>query len=52
MPQVTEKKAKQWCTGKGNIPHFEVSAKEDLNIESAFQTIARNALKNETEEEM
>ena len=50
--QVTEKKAKQWCNGKGGIPYFEVSAKEDLNVDSAFQTIARNALKNETEEEL
>ena len=50
--QVTEKKAKQWCNGKGSIPYFEVSAKEDTNVDTAFQTIARNALKNETEEEM
>lgn len=50
--QVTEKKAKQWCTAKGGIPYFETSAKEDLNVDSAFQCIARNALKNETEEEL
>ncbi len=50
--QVTEKKAKQWCNGKGSIPYFEVSAKEDTNVDAAFQTIARDALKNETEEEM
>ena len=50
--QVTEKKAKQWCTSKGAIPYFETSAKEDLNVDSAFQCIARNALKNETEEEL
>lgn len=49
--QVTEKKAKQWCTAKGGIPYFETSAKEDVNVDSAFQCIARNALKNETEEE-
>jgi Ras-related protein Rab-7A len=50
--QVSEKKAKQWCGAKGNIPFFETSAKEDINVDAAFQTIARNALKNETEEEL
>jgi hypothetical protein len=50
--QVTEKKAKQWCIAKGGIPYFETSAKEDLNVDGAFQCIARNALKNETEEEL
>ena len=49
---VSEKKAKSWCAGKGNIPYFETSAKEDYNVEAAFQCIARNALKNETEEEV
>ncbi|KAI8473487.1 MAG: GTP-binding protein YPTC5 [Monoraphidium minutum] len=48
---VSEKKAKAWCAGKGDIPHFETSAKEGLNVEAAFQAIARNALRNEAEEE-
>ncbi|KAK2076453.1 hypothetical protein QBZ16_000978 [Prototheca wickerhamii] len=50
--QVTEKRAKQWAGAKGGIPCFETSAKEDVNVDEAFATIARNALKNETEEEM
>ena len=49
--QVTEKKAKQWCTAKGGILHFETSAKEAIAVEEAFIAIARNALQNETEEE-
>ena len=49
---MTEKRGKQWCTGKGNIPYFEVSAKKDLNVDAAFETIARNALKNEVEEDL
>merc|ERR1712199_64700 len=49
---VSEKKAKAWCSSKGGIPYFETSAKEDVNIDSAFQCIAKNALKNEVEEEI
>ncbi|KAF5192204.1 Ras-related protein rab7 [Thalictrum thalictroides] len=49
---VSEKKAKAWCASKGNIPYFETSAKEGFNVEAAFQCIAKNALKNEPEEEM
>lgn len=49
---MSEKKAKGWCTAKGSIPYFETSAKEDLNVDAAFQCIAKNALKNESEEEM
>jgi len=49
---VSEKKAKSWCTSKGGIPYFETSAKEDYNVEAAFQCIAKNALKNEAEEEI
>ncbi|KAK9868818.1 hypothetical protein WJX84_006211 [Apatococcus fuscideae] len=50
--QVAEKRAKQWCASKGGIPYYETSAKEDINVDAAFQCIAKNALKNETEEEM
>ncbi|OAE28503.1 hypothetical protein AXG93_115s1940 [Marchantia polymorpha subsp. ruderalis] len=49
---VSEKKAKAWCSSKGNIPYFETSAKEDFNVDSAFQCIAKNALKNESDEEI
>ena len=49
--QVSDKKARQWAGTKGSIPCFETSAKENLNVEDAFQCIARNALKNEPQDE-
>ncbi|PWA50657.1 ras-related protein [Artemisia annua] len=48
---VSKKKVKAWCASNGNIPYFETSAKEGTNVEAAFQCIATNALKKETEEE-
>jgi Ras-related protein Rab-7A len=47
--QVSKSKAKQWCQSKqsGDIPYYETSAKESLNVETAFQTIAKNALAQE-----
>mmetsp|Transcript_60250 Transcript_60250/g.143142 ORF Transcript_60250/g.143142 Transcript_60250/m.143142 type:complete len:208 (+) Transcript_60250:78-701(+) len=49
---VSQKRALAWCQAKGNIPYFETSAKEAINVEQAFQTIARNALKQETEDDL
>lgn len=34
------------------MPYFETSAKEAINVEQAFQTIARNALIQEAEVEL
>jgi len=49
---VAQKRALAWCQAKGNIPYFETSAKEAINVEQAFQVIARNALKQESEEDI
>ncbi|KAH9618064.1 hypothetical protein KSS87_000608 [Heliosperma pusillum] len=49
---VSAKKAKAWCASKGNIPYFETSAKDGVNVEAAFQCIAKNATKNEPEEDI
>lgn len=37
---VSQKRALAWCQSKGNIPYFETSAKEAINVEQAFQVIA------------
>lgn len=50
--QVSQKRAMTWCQSKGNIPYFETSAKEAVNVEQAFQTIAKNALQQEAEVEL
>jgi Ras-related protein Rab-7A len=34
------------------ISYFETSAKEAINVEQAFQTIAKNALSQETDVDM
>jgi len=47
---VSTKRAQTWCQSKNDIPYFEVSAKEAINVEQAFQTIARNALQRESQE--
>ena len=50
--QVTQKRAMTWCQSKGNIPYFETSAKEAINVEQAFQTVAKNALQQEQDDQM
>lgn len=49
--QVTQKRALAWCQSKGNIPYFETSAKEAINVEQAFQTIAKNALEQDQDDD-
>ena len=42
---MTQKRALTWCkTGQSAIPYFEVSAKDGVNVNEAFETMARNAL--------
>ncbi|KAG5462907.1 MAG: ras-related protein rab-7a [Olpidium bornovanus] len=49
---VSQTRAIAWCQSKGNVPYFETSAKEAINVEQAFQTIAKIALMQETEAEL
>mmetsp|Transcript_40428 Transcript_40428/g.39996 ORF Transcript_40428/g.39996 Transcript_40428/m.39996 type:complete len:207 (-) Transcript_40428:45-665(-) len=49
---VFQKRALTWCQSKGSIPYFETSAKENINVEQAFQTVAKAALQQESEVEI
>ncbi|KAK4938439.1 hypothetical protein LTR28_009602, partial [Elasticomyces elasticus] len=44
---ISSKRAMTFCQSKGGIPYFETSAKEAVNVEQAFEVIARNALAQE-----
>jgi Ras-related protein Rab-7A len=48
---VTTKRAQQWCASKGDVPYYETSAKEAINVEQAFQKAAELALAQESETE-
>ncbi|POR39206.1 Putative Ras-related protein Rab7 [Tolypocladium paradoxum] len=48
---ISNKRAMTFCQSKGDIPYFETSAKEAINIDQAFEVIARNALAQEESEE-
>ena len=41
---VPSERLEQWCHKNGDLPFFEVSVKDDINLEDAFQMIARKTL--------
>lgn len=41
--QVSKELASAWCKEK-DIPYFEVSAKNNINVAQAFETLAKQAL--------
>lgn len=49
---VSVKRAQGWCHSKNEIPYFECSAKDNINVEQAFQTVAKQALLQETDVEL
>eukprot|EP01088_Endostelium_zonatum_P000557 TRINITY_DN10804_c0_g1_i1.p1 TRINITY_DN10804_c0_g1~~TRINITY_DN10804_c0_g1_i1.p1 ORF type:complete len:206 (+),score=54.04 TRINITY_DN10804_c0_g1_i1:114-731(+) len=44
---VGRKRGQLWCEQTGDIPYHETSAKEAINVEQAFQIVAKNAMKEE-----
>jgi len=47
--QVTKQEVKDWC-GKQNLTFYETSAKEAVNVDKAFETIAKIILTKTPEE--
>lgn len=47
--EVSEKRAQTWANSKNSMPYFECSAKENTNVEKAFEKIAKLALEQENE---
>ncbi|RPA93565.1 hypothetical protein L873DRAFT_55796 [Choiromyces venosus 120613-1] len=47
---VSNKRAQAYCLSKGQLPHFECSAKDGANVEVAFEAIARQALAQDESE--
>ncbi|RLV64096.1 hypothetical protein DV515_00017601 [Chloebia gouldiae] len=43
FPMVPKETASAWCKEK-DIPYFEVSAKNNINVAEAFETLAKQAL--------
>ena len=46
--QVSTEDARRWCVENGNIPYFETSALENIQVDGAFVDMARAALKRES----
>ena len=51
--KVPENKIKTYCDQKNHLPYFETSAKDNTNVDKAFEEVARLAFKrNSNNDEM
>ena len=48
--QVTTEEAKTWCRNNGNIPYFETSAMQNTLVDTAFLTMVKKAVDNQSTE--
>lgn len=50
--KVNEQKVKSYCSQKNNISYFETSAKDNVNIDLAFEEVAKLAFKRDKNDEV
>lgn len=50
--KVSDQKVKSYCAQKNNLSYFETSAKDNVNIDLAFEEVAKLAFKREQNDEV
>lgn len=46
---ISEKRAEEWCRVNGNMDHYQVSAKDGLNVEQAIEALVKEVLRRPTD---